>query len=439
MTKNKSNGKLVVKNFGPINYIELEVKPFMVFIGPQASGKSTISKSVYFFKSLRDDVFKYFLEVLESGKSPKPLGTVAKRIRKKFLNFFGPTAHLDDLYLHYEFGNNKNLEITLNRQYVNPEFSKEFKSEFFEILEQIKTGLSKPFLKDPKFLSSSEILQLAIEKRNAVNQIKSLVNQLFEDDKDLLFIPAGRSLITTLSDQLQYIHPHKTDYLMQAFIERINTIKPLFSKSLQELVNDKLHLTDETLKFGYINSAKKIIENILKAKYISEFDGEKLYVSNDKYVKINYSSSGQQEAVWILNLIFISLLNNHKLFIVIEEPEAHLYPEAQKEIIDLVALLFNATRSQVIITTHSPYILSSINNLVYADVLMKKGKNISSVIEKRKVIDHHSIHAFFVQNGKIEDIIDNDTHLIKIEAIDSASKVLNDTFNKLFEMDDYEM
>ena len=38
----------------------------------------------------------------------------------------------------------------------------------------------------------------------------------------------------------------------------------------------------------------------------------------------------------------------------VEEPEAYLFPVAQKQIIDFA------------ITTHSPYILSSLNNLLYA-------------------------------------------------------------------------
>ena len=44
--------KLIIRNFGPLENVELEVKDFMVFIGPQATGKSTIAKLVYYFKNL---------------------------------------------------------------------------------------------------------------------------------------------------------------------------------------------------------------------------------------------------------------------------------------------------------------------------------------------------------------------------------------------------
>ncbi|QKG80804.1 AAA family ATPase [Tenuifilum thalassicum] len=223
---------------------------------------------------------------------------------------------------------------------------------------------------------------------------------------------------------------------MQAFIDRINATKPLFNKSLDELIEDKKYLTNENIKYGYVKSAKRVIEKILKIKYVNELDGEKLYVSNKKYVKINYSSSGQQESIWILNLIFLSLLNNNKMFIVFEEPEAHLYPVAQKDIIDLIAILFNALKSQIIITTHSPYILSAINNLLYADVLSKKGKNVGEIIDYKTIVNYEKLTAFSVNNGLLNTIIDKETNMIQSEVIDDVSSILNNIFNKLFELDD---
>jgi predicted ATPase len=46
---------LTVKNFGPIKDAHLQVNAFTVLIGEHASGKSTLAKLVYFFKSLKKD------------------------------------------------------------------------------------------------------------------------------------------------------------------------------------------------------------------------------------------------------------------------------------------------------------------------------------------------------------------------------------------------
>jgi len=49
--------KIVIKNFGAIPDAEIEIKNILILIGEQASGKSTIAKLIYFFKSIRDELF----------------------------------------------------------------------------------------------------------------------------------------------------------------------------------------------------------------------------------------------------------------------------------------------------------------------------------------------------------------------------------------------
>ena len=45
--------KLIIDNFKQITHAEIEIKDFLLLIGPQASGKSTIAKLIYFFKFLQ--------------------------------------------------------------------------------------------------------------------------------------------------------------------------------------------------------------------------------------------------------------------------------------------------------------------------------------------------------------------------------------------------
>jgi predicted ATPase len=44
--------RIKIQNFGPLKNVDLEIKDLLLFIGPQASGKSTIAKLIYFFKSI---------------------------------------------------------------------------------------------------------------------------------------------------------------------------------------------------------------------------------------------------------------------------------------------------------------------------------------------------------------------------------------------------
>lgn len=429
--------KILIRNFGPLENIEIEVKDILLFIGPQASGKSTISKSIYFFKSLKDDLIRYIIELIEKKDFKKPLGSFAKKIRAKFLDFWGPTFHFGNMYLKYDFGKNISISISLKGRYVNPNFSNLFKEKFLELIERATVFANQMGKRDSKFLSSSDILSLESEKRAFLSNIQQLISDIFFDDRDLVFIPAGRSLLATLSDQLQYIHPHRIDYLMRAFIERINNSKAIFSKDLNELIIEKKKLTQEKIDFPTLSIAKEIILNILKGEYRYDSEGEKLYFSSERYTKLNYASSGQQESIWILLLIFLIILNNKKVFIVFEEPEAHLYPEAQKELVDLISLISNCNDNQAVITTHSPYILSSFNNLLYAYTIGKiKPKAVESLIRRQLWINPDRINSFFTSNGVLRPIIDQELKLIQIEAIDSASEIINQVYAKLFEMDE---
>jgi ABC-type lipoprotein export system ATPase subunit len=331
------------------------------------------------------------------------------------------------------------ISITLeeDHKYVKPDFSSSFLIGFNDIIRETEKFIDEMAKRDPTFLSSHELLALESGKRSFYIKIEKMANELFHDDRDLIYIPAGRSLTAILSDQLHYTHPFKLDYLMRAFVDRINNSKPLFNKSLSEMVYEKKKLTQDKIEFDTVEMAGKIIEKILKGSYRFDREGEKLYIDDNQYVKLNFSSSGQQEAIWILLLIFLVILENKKIFVVIEEPETHLYPEAQKDVVELISLLTNNADNQTIITTHSPYILTSINNLIYAKKIGdRKPSAVREKINPKLWLDKNVIGTFFIDKGCLENIMDEELYLIKAEAIDSVSTIINDEYEFLFDLDE---
>jgi predicted ATPase len=165
-----------------------------------------------------------------------------------------------------------------------------------------------------------------------------------------------------------------------------------------------------------------------------------LYFSDKQWVKILYGSSGQQEALWILLLIFTIILQNKKVFMIIEEPEAHLYPIAQKQITELISLLVNSTGSEVFITTHSPYILTSMNVLLYSGKIEnnKKVKNELAIIPKQFRISKNRFFAYKIDNTNdfcLNDLMDSDTGLIRALDIDTISAVINEETERLIDME----
>ena len=44
-----------INNLGPIKHCRMDLEKFCVLTGPQASGKSTIAKAIFFFRTIKDE------------------------------------------------------------------------------------------------------------------------------------------------------------------------------------------------------------------------------------------------------------------------------------------------------------------------------------------------------------------------------------------------
>jgi hypothetical protein len=148
-----------------------------------------------------------------------------------------------------------------------------------------------------------------------------------------------------------------------------------------------------------------------------------------------YTVQFDEKTAKLFNKIRNRRSNYHFSQLIIEEPEQNLFPKTQQELMYYLFQRIKSNDHKVIITTHSPYILSSLNNLIYADILSRRNINIKKIINKNMLIDHKKITAYYIENGRLIPIMDKETGLIRSEMIDSVSDFLNDTFEQLFELD----
>lgn len=433
--------KIIIKNFGPIKDVEMEIDDFTIFIGPQTSGKSTIAKSVFFFLSLRDDMMIHLQKDFDNYILKNELDGFREVIKTKFYEYWGGanTGSNGNFELKYFYSEKIWIQLIYKRpseELVTFNFSKDFISQILTISHTLKMSSSMV----RTFSTSKDLAQKTLEKGRVLMELNNRLNEIFGFDGDLLFIPAGRSILSTLSEQIQNLNPRSLDPLMKTFIDRINASKGFRGSDDLQQYHFYEHLKIEEKA---IDLLKTLSESILKGSYFyDEFEdgGDKIKISHTDYIKLLFASSGQQEAVWIIQMILLLILNKQKVFIVIEEPEAHLFPEAQKNIINLITLLANVNDNQVFITTHSPYLLTSLNNLVYAyQVGQKHPEKVSEIVNKQLWLNPDKLQAYFVggkdNQGKIRSIIDPNLRIIQTEEIDSASSINNHEFDQLFDLE----
>lgn len=423
--------KIIINKLGPVKFCELEINDFIVFTGPQASGKSTIAKSIFFFKNIKNllvmQISKRFLkenDVMELSTKNR----LIKEIRSNFLQTFGSTWCMDGrMALEYYYTDNVYIKIYLKEVpgYYNNYIWIDFSDELI------------------RFLDSYDDMQVeTLTHAGSNGNLKKEVENFFDSYEEVIYIPAGRSMMTLFSSQLMFMYSvmnddqkRSLDYCTQNYLERIMQLKPSFSNGVETLINNKIVLTDVRIDRELLQQCAALMIKILQGEYRNVDGEERLQVTKDRYVKINFASSGQQEVVWILNVVFYYLLNNKKAYFIIEEPESHLFPDAQKLITEFISLAGNAG-NKILLTTHSPYILGAMNNMLYADRISKEvdRDRLGQVIHPLKWIDYLKLSAYYVEFGKVKSCMNKDDGSIDNEVIDGASDEINTDYDRMLEL-----
>lgn len=431
-------GALQIKNFGPIYNLKIDAdKNINMIIGPQASGKSTIGKVLFFCKKIRDYYVDFILQdtfFLQTHPNELYINFL-KYIRRNFMGCFGTTTHMSPFEISYSYQSGQSVTISLKERYAFFKFS-------YGLEREIRASLIDAYniYRENQSQANISFVTSFNNKLYLKNEIKvhftDLANKIFGSDEDIIYIPAGRSLLSVLSDQLDMIDISTLDLSMKEFIERIRITRTRFGTKLDSVVSDYLKTVQGQIKNMDIDIAKELIKYILKADYVNDTDGEKLYFDDTHWVKLIYGSSGQQESLWILLLLFVIILEKKKAYVVLEEPEAHLYPEAQRHMVEFIALTMNSSNSKFLVTTHSPYILSSANLLIQSGMVENNAvvKNEEAIIKKQFRILPQRISAYKIDdesNDILKDIIDKSSGLIESIEIDSISEKINEEAERL--------
>lgn len=425
--------RIVINQLGPLTHCELSVNDFIICTGLQASGKSTLAKSIFFFKNLRNILQKQFRKrIILAGNVESKTGMGSfqneffKEIRLNFLQIFGSSWCMNpEMYLKYYYDEESFIQISLKSgkgtpNYIWIECSDDFKKLFKELNK----------MQEEHFEHFGAVEDLVDRK----------LKEIFHEDKEIIYIPAGRSMISLFSSQLYYLYSfmddaqkRNLDYCTQNYLERILQMKEVFTKSPEQMIEDAFILMGSKADKAFFDELLQLEHNILQGEYVNVNGEERLVVENDKYIKINFASSGQQEVLWILNVLFYYIINDRKAYFIIEEPESHLFPEAQKKITEFISMVRRNGENQILITTHSPYILGTINNLLYADKISKvvDYDKLEQIIPHRRWLPFSAVAAYFIRGGSVDSCLDKEFQSIENEVIDDAAEMINNDYDKM--------
>ena len=185
-----------------------------------------------------------------------------------------------------------------------------------------------------------------------------------------------------------------------------------------------------------------------KLKHIKLFDLQFQHRDGQDFLidlKNNYegnlrdSASGMQSSIPLILVVRYeySQGNGNRHFI-IEEPELNLFPTTQKELVGYLADKCTQNDNELLMTTHSPYILSAINNLIFAykvaHEVPEKAEEVAQVISREQWLNPDDVAAYYVADGTVQSIIDGKEGLISENELDAISEDISGERDQLFKI-----
>ncbi len=419
--------RIEVKNFGPLKDVSLDIKDYMIFIGPQASGKSTLAKLVYAFRNFTSDLFFWYLQASTDVfiRYDKPKFIIDQTIKRSFETF---QILGGDYEIKFIFNDKIWLRITKKSMY------------FSDSLSDYVKGLHEFYLE-----KRSQWANLAQQERRIERELFRITAKEKFDNYfglsvfDYYFIPAGRSTFSIVPDLMNVDGIEDRSQLNDVLFRNFNALIKNISGEI--LTGKEFNIENENLGHLFIGLTSSILKGDVRLSL------EKGSSNNSKFLPklltiygeldLKNASSGQQETFWMVLAIKCFLSINRLTSLIIEEPEAHLFPEAQRDLTYLISLLANQQDNQVLLTTHSPYILASLNNLLKAYTVGQVEKNkeaVGKIIDPLLWVNPDRVYVGYMENGEIRPILNPDLQQIEHDLLDNVSNDIMAKFDELLEI-----
>jgi hypothetical protein len=404
--------RIKIAHFFSINEFEWEIKPFNVLTGGMATGKSLCLKLVYFVEQIL--LKKMFFSVISRDILEKD--AFYNSMTEQFYNLF----HSDDY--EKDFSRTKILytfEVAENHMIFD------LKAEWNEHTKKLEWR--------SKYIDTHiAIWQSALGEKNTPDAARNARQQIHESiSHDFLgnfpiatmFIPASRA-IAAITDS-----PDIPDPFLSSFIKDDKLFVLEFNDVSDARANKILHLNDIVIEQDPNTKRKTLSFISTGGRKISPLE----------------LSSGQQELIFLLLLIKdlprTTFFFGKSVSIFIEEPSAHLFPREQKESMEYFVRVFRTLRDEdktgtrFFITTHSPYILNVINNMLKKGGIINRNREqierINEEIEFPALFMNELSAGFINDDGTVTDMLDHVEELMFADKIDQISFAINDDTNRL--------
>ena len=406
------NIQIAVKNFGPIEKAEIDLRPLTVFVGESNTGKTYLAALTYALQRTFEGISRVpwlprrILQLYSIYYSRYPisslqaLSTEAREILEK-LNVTGQPFKFSDSPQWLQ----EQLQLDLvNSERFKDELRRCFDLESTSELIRFAENQNDPIEILLKVSEENQTLwSFNIHDSGSGITTDGFVNEdivLRHDDRKALretldprdwrqepvrvfswnapansyYLPAARSGIMQSHNM---IASSLVDRATRVGLEQFSEI-PTFSGMIADFLKHIINYDERRLSSDEMNGIAKVLEGEvlrgeIEIRQPAEYPEFRYRPQNaEQGLRMSQSSSMVSELAPLV--LFLRGIVRPGDTLIIEEPEAHLHPAAQTKVALTLARLVRVG-VRVIITTHSDWLLEQIGNLVREGEVMRLGKN----------------------------------------------------------------
>lgn len=414
-----------IKDFLVVKTAALEIKKINILIGRQANGKSVVAKLVYFFRKMST----HFYDSIRDGESKTQLD---KRILESFEQRF-PRYAWDGTEFKVDYFID-GLDISVSGKKKANGKTKLILT-YSDELKKIFNSKKKAYAKRIDDISKEESSRRRMVNAPHQAMYECVVEPLKKGQygrffASSVFIPASRSFFANLQKNIFTFMASNLD--IDPFLKDFGSLYEYSKRWYRDSVFPR---RPKDLSAALDRSIEKIIDG----KY--EFADDQDWINTrGRRVNLVNASSGQQESLPMLLTLavwpFVRADDIGNMFF-IEEPEAHLFPTAQSRIVSMLSAITSNLDVGFFVTTHSPYVLSALNNNILAGDVKEQGKLTDEEYQKISgdgfPLKFEDVAAYTITGGETIDILDKEFRMIGAQVIDEVSDHFQDVMNNLLE------
>lgn len=471
-----------VKNFGPIEKAEIDLRPLTVFVGESNTGKTYLAALIYalyqYFGGIpqfpwADFVSSYFsflyrsrdrypqseqkaseqelLEVFEKLNTlehpfkfsdlPQQLHTRVESILTDQEGFPNELERCFDLesvskLIRFTGSQDNEMKIALSVH------EKDQKCWGFEVWDAGSGPTITGYINPDTILFDVKRKTEFPEISDVENLFRTLGTRRWRTGHSY-YLPAARSGIMQSRDVLATALIKRATRIGLDRLE-VSTFSGIIGDFLEQIVNYReITTSPNSIRRVAEQLETELLEGRIEVKRPApEASPEFLYrpVQSEYTLRMSHSSAMVSELAPLV--LFLRGIIKRTDLLIIEEPESHLHPGAQTKIAQTLARLVRAG-VHVLITTHSNYLLQQIGNLIREGELRKQGESTNESEDYLKAEEVGAWH--FYKNEPVTELpfdliegIEPEDHLDIAEDLYNRSAGLQNRIEQTKEGDEVE-